>query len=53
MAKNRKAVRNTAKLSTLDDFLTKEGKREEFEAIATKEVLAWQIEQAMKIDPSS
>lgn len=26
----------------------KEGKRDEFEAIAVKEVLAWQIEQAMK-----
>lgn len=48
MAKNRKAVRSTAKLSTLDDFLTEEGKREEFEATAVKEALAWQIEQAMK-----
>jgi DNA-binding Xre family transcriptional regulator len=48
MAKKRKAVRGTAKLSALDDFLTEEGKREEFEAVAVKEVLAWQIEQAMK-----
>jgi antitoxin HicB len=48
MAKKRKAVRSTAKLSALDDFLTEEGKREEFEAVAVKEVLAWQIEQAMK-----
>ena len=44
----KKAVRSTAKLSTLDDFLGAEGKREEFEAVAVKEVLAWQIEQAMK-----
>jgi transcriptional regulator with XRE-family HTH domain len=32
----------------LDDFLAQEGKREEFEAIAIKELLAWQIAQAMK-----
>ena len=37
-----------AKLTTLDDFLGEEGKRDEFEAIAVKEVLAWQIGQAMK-----
>ena len=35
-------------LSTLDDMLAEDGKLEEFEAIAIKEVLAWQIEQAMK-----
>lgn len=46
MARNKKAVRSTAKLTTLDDFLGEEGKRDEFEAM--KEVLAWQIEQAMK-----
>ena len=40
--------RSTAKFATLDDFLGEEGKREEFEAIAVKEALAWQIEQAMK-----
>lgn len=48
MARKKKAVRSTAKLTTLDDLLGKEGKRDEFEAIAVKEVLAWQIEQAMK-----
>jgi antitoxin HicB len=48
MARKKKAVRSTAKLITLDDFLAEEGKRDEFEAIAVKEVLAWQIEQAMK-----
>jgi antitoxin HicB len=35
-------------LSTLDDFLAAEGSRERFQAVAIKEVLAWQIEQAMK-----
>jgi DNA-binding Xre family transcriptional regulator len=48
MAKKRKTARSIAKFSTLDDFLSEEGTREEFEAIAIKEVLAWQIEQAMK-----
>jgi antitoxin HicB len=35
-------------LETLDDFLGEGGVREEFQAVAIKEVLAWQIEQAMK-----
>ncbi len=48
VARKKKAIRSTAKLTTLDDFLGEEGKRDEFEAIAVKEVLAWQIEQAMK-----
>jgi len=48
LAKKKKAVRSIARLTTLDDFLGEEGNREEFEAIAVKEVLAWQIEQAMK-----
>jgi len=48
VAGKRRAIRSTAKLTTLDDFLGAEGKRDEFEAIAVKEVLAWQIEQAMK-----
>jgi transcriptional regulator with XRE-family HTH domain len=48
MAKRAKRRRSARKLSTLDDFLTKEGKREEFEAVAIKEVLAWQIGEAMK-----
>jgi predicted XRE-type DNA-binding protein len=46
--KKRKTVRSTAKLATLDDFLKEEGKFEEFEAVAIKEVLAWQIAEAMK-----
>ena len=44
----KKAPRSTAKLTTLDEFLAGQGKREEFEAVAVKEVLAWQIEEAMR-----
>jgi transcriptional regulator with XRE-family HTH domain len=35
-------------LTRLDDFLREEGKLEEFEAVAVKEVLAWQIAEAMR-----
>ncbi|MBM3527218.1 MAG: Fis family transcriptional regulator [Alphaproteobacteria bacterium] len=48
MAKRKKKARTTEKLATLDDFLAEQGKREEFEAVAIKEVLAWQIAEAMK-----
>lgn len=41
MKAKKKVPRSTAKLSTLDGFLEEEGKREEFEAVAVKEVLAW------------
>jgi antitoxin HicB len=34
--------------STVDDFLKEEGVLEEFRVIAIKEVIAWQIQQAMK-----
>lgn len=34
--------------SSVDDWLAEEGWLEEFEAVAIKEVIAWQIEQAMK-----
>ena len=45
----RKAKRRRVEsLSTLDDFLKEEGVFEEFQAQAIKEVLAWQLEQAMK-----
>ena len=47
-AKKKKATRSPANLSTLDDFLKEEGKLEEFQAIVIKEVLAWQIAEAMK-----
>ena len=44
----KKLRRSTGKLTTLDAFLKEEGKLEEFEAVAIKEVLAWQIGEAMK-----
>ncbi len=47
MAKKR-APRATGELTTLDDFLREDGKLEEFEAVAIKEVLAWQIGEAMR-----
>jgi antitoxin HicB len=47
MAK-KKTLRSVDELTTLDDFLKEEGKLEEFEAVAIKEVLAWQIAEAMK-----
>ena len=40
--------RSIAGLTTVDELLEEEGWREEFEAVAIKEVLAWQIAQAMK-----
>ena len=46
--KKKKTTRSTDKLTTLDAFLKEEGNLEEFEAVAIKEVLAWQIVQAMK-----
>ncbi len=46
--KKKKAPRSTDNLTRLDDFLREEGKLEEFEAVAIKEVLAWQIAEAMK-----
>jgi antitoxin HicB len=47
-SKKKKSPRSAARLSTLDDFLKEEGKLEEFQATAIKEVLAWQIAEAMK-----
>ena len=44
----KRKLRNVGDLSTLDDFLKEEGVFEEFQARAIKEVLAWQLEQAMK-----
>jgi len=34
--------------SSIDEFLHEEGVAEEFQAIAIKEVIAWQLAQAMK-----
>ena len=53
MARKAKRSRRVRKLGTLDDFLAKQGKREEFEAVAVKEVLAWQIGEAMKANKMS
>jgi len=41
--KTKKSPRSPSKLSTLDDFLKDDGKLEEFQATATKEVIVWQI----------
>jgi len=49
----KKALRSTKNLSSLEDFLKGEGKLEEFEAVAIKEVLAWQIMEAMKAEKLS
>lgn len=46
--KKKKRARSVARLTTLDDVLAQEGKLEEFKALAIKEVLAWQIGEAMK-----
>jgi antitoxin HicB len=46
--KKKKAPRSTGKLTRLDDYLAEQGKVAEFEAVAIKEVLAWQIAEAMK-----
>ena len=49
----KKLPRSPTKLSTLDDFLKEDGKLEEFQATAIKEVLAWQIAEAMKANNMS
>ena len=46
--RKKKSPRSPVKLSTLDDFLKHDGKLDEFQATAIKEVLAWQIAEAMK-----
>lgn len=51
--KKKAPARSAAKLATLDSFLQEEGKRDEFEAVAIKEVLAWQIAEAMKVNKIS
>src|SRR5215467_979041 len=44
--KNRKTADHSG--SSFDSFLEQEGIREEVEAIATKRVLAWQLQEAMR-----
>lgn len=46
--KKKAAPRSARSLSSLDDLLKVDGKLEEFEAVAIKEVLAWQLGEAMK-----
>jgi antitoxin HicB len=46
--KKRPAPRAANSFSSLDDFLKEDGKLEEFQAVAIKEVLAWQLGEAMK-----
>jgi hypothetical protein len=53
MKRKRRTVRSAAKLTTLDDFLKEQGKLEEFEAVAIKEVIAWQLGEAMKANKLS
>jgi len=48
MKKKSKSRRSAAKLSVLDDLLKEDGTLEEFQAVAIKEVLAWQLGEAMK-----
>ena len=43
-----KKIRSTKRFSTLDEFLEDEGTLEAFQAVAIKEVLVWQITEAMK-----
>jgi antitoxin HicB len=43
-----KRPRSTAGFKTLDEVLDQDGTREAFQAVAIKEVLAWQIEETMK-----
>jgi len=49
MKKEKMTRRSARGRTTLDDCLRGEGKLEEFEAVAIKEVLAWQIAEAMKV----
>ena len=42
------APRSIEDFTSVDEFLAEEGKVELFEAIAIKEVLAWQLENAMQ-----
>jgi antitoxin HicB len=44
-AKKRRSIKG---FTTLDEVLAEDGTLEEFQAVAVKEVLAWQIQKAMK-----
>ncbi len=45
--KSAKKPRHPRLGSSLDEFLVEEGVRDTFQSVAIKEVIAWQIEQAM------
>jgi DNA-binding Xre family transcriptional regulator len=47
MAPDKKS-RDAAELSTLGDLLAEDGTLETFQAVAIKEVIAWQIAEVMK-----
>src|SRR5215472_12645369 len=49
MKKKKKSRRSTRGLTTLDEFLKDQGTLEEFEAVAIKEVIAWQISEEMRL----
>ena len=51
--KRNKRPRSRNDLISLEDFLKGESKLEEFEAVAIKEVLAWQIMEAMRAEKLS
>ena len=48
-----KKPRSTEGFSTLEEFLSEEGTREAFQAVAVKEARAFQIEEAMKMQKLS
>ena len=48
MTNERAIPRIVEGLSSLDDMLAQDGVLEEFQAVAIKEVLAWQLANAMK-----
>jgi antitoxin HicB len=46
-------AKNKHRGSSLDDFLTQEGVLDKFQAKAIKEVVAWQLAEAMKLQKLS
>ena len=44
----KKQARDASSLSKLDDLLAEDGTLEAFQAVAIKEVLAWQLAEAMR-----
>lgn len=44
----KKQPRDASSLSNLDDLLAEDGTLEAFQAVAIKEVLAWQLAEAMR-----